>query len=271
MKPDASLLAPARAAGVAVLTRPAGRNDDLSAALRAAGWDVCVWPALRIEPAAQAGTVPLPAEFDLAVFVSGNAALHYLEQLERCGVDHWPSSCAAAAVGPATADRLRASGWLGKDCDVIHPPREAPRQDSEALWECLLARGPLPRRVLLVRGLGGRDWLAQRLLERGVQVQHHEVYRRVAAAWDADVRLRLGQWARADVRPTWLLTSGESIDAVAANVLPATSAQWWANCRFVVTHPRLAPRLAQAIGRTPAHVTVCAPADDALLHAFVSG
>nr|WP_145925229.1 uroporphyrinogen-III synthase [Bordetella sp. H567] len=255
----------------AILTRPAGRNDGLATRLRAAGWDVHAWPALRIEPLVPGPAgIPLPRDFDLAVFVSGNAASRYLDQLQALGMGAWPSSCVAAAVGPATAARLRESGRLDARCVIVHPAADAPRHDSEALWELLAERGPIPRRVLLVRGTDGRDWLAQRLASHGAAVHLHAVYRRVPACWDAPALAQLGRWAAAGHHPTWLLTSGEGIDAVRANVVRAAAEAWWHACRFIVTHARLADRLAlpaQVAGRA---VRVCAPAEDAIFNAFVS-
>jgi uroporphyrinogen-III synthase len=256
----------------AVLTRPAGRNEELGVRLREAGWQVHEWPALCIEPMPDVTeAVPLPREFDLAIFVSGNAVTLYLRQLQGRGLRTWPASCVAAAVGPATAGRLRESGWMGTDCVVMHPAAEAPRHDSEALWECLLARGALPRNVLLVRGAEGRDWLAERLRQHGSEVTVHAVYRRTAARWDAAVLAQLAEWDKAGHHPAWLLTSRESIDAVRSNVAQAASLSWWQACSFVVTHARLVPTLALPARGAGREVKVCAPADDAIFSAFVSG
>jgi uroporphyrinogen-III synthase len=268
---------------IAVLTRPDGRNEGLATRLRTAGWQVHVWPALSIERI-EAGpgdtaTVPLPGDFDLAVFVSGNAAALYLAQLEAHGMTAWPASCIPAAVGPATAARLRASGMLAQDCRIVHPASDAPRHDSEALWDCLVARGPVPSRVLIVRGTDGRDWLARRLREHGASVHLHAVYRRVPARWDDGVLAQLAQWAANGSRPAWLLTSGESIDAVRANVAGAASPAWWQGCRFVLTHARLVARLGlspepaeQGSGAGPGQsVRICAPTEESIFNAFVSG
>jgi uroporphyrinogen-III synthase len=217
------------------------------------------------------GEVPVPQDFDLVVFVSGNAAALYLQQLHALGLQSWPTSCATAAVGPATAGRLLESGWVDTQCVVIYPAATAPRHDSEALWECLTARGPIPSRVLLVRAAEGRDWLAARLREAGAQVTLHAVYRRTAARWDDDVIAQLREWTRTRLHPTWLLTSGEGAAAARENVARAALLPWWQACRFVVTHPRLIPPLALAGGIAEQEVRVCVPADDAIFNAFVSG
>ncbi|WP_050849460.1 uroporphyrinogen-III synthase, partial [Bordetella pertussis] len=169
---------------IAILTRPQGRNGALAQRLHDAGWQTLCLPALRIEPLPpENGVVPLPRDYDLVVFVSGNAARLYLEQLRERGELPWPAGAVAATVGPASARALLDSGQFGADTTVLHPAETAPTHDSEALWALLRARPALPRRALLVRGTQGRDWLADRLVAAGVEVSRHAVYRRRPAPW----------------------------------------------------------------------------------------
>jgi len=279
---------------IAILTRPEGSNEVLSQRLAAAGWQVCDWPALTLATLACAATdLPLPRAYDLAVFVSGNAARHYLAQLRgashpgrfdhhgkqandgndgqdvRSGAMAWPTSCAVATVGPGSAATLRASGGFD-GATLIHPGPDAPSHDSEALLHELRRRGPLPRRVLIVRGTQGRDWLAEQLREAGVEVQLHAAYHRAPAQW-GDVELaRLRAWRDQALRPTWLLTSGEGINAVLANVVRAGVLPWWRGCRFIVTHPALARRMTDQEEVAEAAISVHVPDNDALFEAFVS-
>jgi uroporphyrinogen-III synthase len=146
-----------------------------------------------------------------------------------------------------------------------------PRHDSEALWQIIAARALLPRRVLLVRGTQGRDWLAERLREQGARIVLHAVYRRSPAAWDDAVLQQIAAWASAAKPLTWLLTSGEGIDAVRANLGRAGLGGWWQGCRFVLTHPGLERRLGFPAGHDGGAIRVCVPADDAIFNAFVGG
>ncbi|WP_204267546.1 uroporphyrinogen-III synthase, partial [Escherichia coli] len=58
-------------------------------------------------------------------------------------------------------------------------PAQAASLDSEHLWEQLSERRNWAgARVLLLRGDGGRDWLAERLAECGAQVEAVTVYHR---------------------------------------------------------------------------------------------
>jgi len=259
---------------IAILTRPDGRNEALARALRAAGWQALELPALEIQPlSVQPAQLPLPQDHDLVVFVSGNAARLYMAQLlDVAGQPAWPVATAAATVGPASARTLRDLPGFGADTTVLCPPPEAPTHDSEALWAVLCARGPLPRRVLLVRGTQGRDWLAEQLEAAGVQVLRHAVYRRQPAPWPAAAARQLHDWAGQGTQATWLLTSGEGMAAVQAQVRQQGLQDWWGSSRCIVTHPALARRLLQdAGGDVPVPmVKVCMPVDEAILAAFVA-
>lgn len=257
---------------IAVLTRPAGRNEALAQRLGAAGWQALCLPALTIEPLPAIVPPPMPHDFQLAVFVSGNAARLYLDQVEPClRSTGWPPGCVVAAVGPATAQTLRGAALIGPSATVLHPAADADAHDSEALWHILSTR-PMPRRALLVRGTQGRDWLAERLAERGVEVVRHALYRRLPAAWSADALAALREWARRGVPVTWLLTSSEGIAATADAVRAAGLQAWWKQCRFVVTHPRLAQVLRGAADDAPGDMVVknCMPADEAIFEALLA-
>ena len=256
-------------APLAILTRPDGRNDTLAARLRDAGWQAFGWPALALAPVVRQAPLPEPVDFDLVVFVSGNAARLFFDTWRAQGGTHWPASTAAATVGPASASALRESGLFGTNTTLIHPPAQAPRHDSEALWEQLRQR-PLPRRVLIVRGTEGREWLAERLREAGAEVVPCAIYRRVPCEWDDHRLAALQAWAEQDRPHAWLFTSGEGIAAIAANIDCAGVREWWLRGRAVVTHPSLAQTLAGG-GWNRALVKDCIPADEAIFAAFVAG
>ncbi|WP_409558291.1 uroporphyrinogen-III synthase, partial [Achromobacter animicus] len=78
---------------IAILTRPAGRNEALAGRLQDAGWQPCILPALEIHPISVASEdLPRPSAFDLVVFVIGNAARQYLNQLSQAdGAACWPA------------------------------------------------------------------------------------------------------------------------------------------------------------------------------------
>jgi hydroxymethylbilane synthase len=173
--------ATALAGRVVVVTRPAGQGENLAQHVRAAGGTAFLFPALAIEPVAPpAHTVALLCDqrrFDWAVFVSANAVAHGLPHL--LGGAAWPQGLRAAAVGASTAAALRARGVV----EVLSP---ASGGDSESLLALPAMQQVSGQRVLVFRGAGGRELLADTLRARGAQVEYVECYRRVRPSADPE-------------------------------------------------------------------------------------
>src|SRR5690606_11488918 len=152
-----------------VLTRPQGKNEALAERLIAAGLEPLVLPALRIQPLRQdPADIPIPADYDLIVFVSGHALRLYLAALSGCGAGgDWPARTLAATVGAASARLLEALPHIPRE-NIVHPgPDDS--QDSEGLWRLLEPRLPSIERVLIVRGAAGREWLSLKLQQAGLE------------------------------------------------------------------------------------------------------
>ena len=155
-----------------LVTRPLERSAGLAALIESAGGVAHVYPAMRIEPlpdeAAARERLARLREYDLVIFVSPTAVEKAFAMLAA-----WPAAVRAAAVGGSTRDELARHGVR----DVLAPEEGA---DSEAL----LALSPLAdmtgKRVLIVRGVGGRALLGETLRARGALVDYAECYRRAA-------------------------------------------------------------------------------------------
>jgi len=167
-----------------LLTRPAEDAAALAASLSEAGIFSSSLPLLETEP------LPVTAQH-LAVFqgldrycavivVSKPAARQALQLLDR----YAPAvpTLPWFSVGAATARVLADHGL-----DVSYP---ALGDDSEALLELPRLREAVAvegARVLILRGQGGREWLAERLCGQGASVDYLELYRRFLPAYDPDV------------------------------------------------------------------------------------
>ncbi|MFT7285918.1 MAG: uroporphyrinogen-III synthase [Halieaceae bacterium] len=158
----------------ALLTRPAGQADALREGLQTCGFDSLHVPMLTIEP-----IDPLPAEqrqrvidldlYEDLIFISANAARMGL----ACFEDFWPQYPAGQrywAVGRSTAQVLDAAGLLA------HSP--ADDMSSEGLLAMRGLASVAGRRLLIVKGEGGRDLIQETLRERGARVDTLRCYRR---------------------------------------------------------------------------------------------
>lgn len=279
-------------APIAVLTRPAGQSEGLAQALHACGWQVHDWPALLLT-GLPAISVPDPSAFDLVMFVSGNAVRFYFQQLACMrGVDApaWPQGVAAATVGPGSARALRECA--GDHVRIVQPAADAPNFDSEALWAEMQRQELRPRQVLIVRGGRGaqghgRGWLAEKLADSGASVTLYAAYRRAPAVWPPQRRGQVLAWQAAGVRPVWLISSREALDAVAGQLGKDVLARSWQGCRVIAPHPRIAQEITAlagscgiattlVAGRPPEPnpqvimIQTCMPHDDAVLNAIVN-
>jgi len=160
-----------------VTTRPAGQAVGLVRELAALGVEALNFPVIDIEaadPTALRG-VDLAA-FELAFFVSANAVVQTLRVRPRAD---WPASLRVATVGPASARALEAHGFA----PVIVPTTGFDSEAVLALPE-FSASALAGRRVLILRGEGGRELLADTLRTRGARVTQLDCYRRVCAKLD---------------------------------------------------------------------------------------
>ena len=158
-----------------LVTRPAAQADGLCQLIEAAGGRAIRFPTIAIAPTADADAAALLAEaWDLLYFVSPNA----VEQALALVPDgRWSRVTWIAAVGRGTAKVLAAAG---RAPDLV----PSDRYESEALLAMPELADMRGRRVLIVRGEGGRGLFAETLAARGAEVRFAEVYRRVRPTLD---------------------------------------------------------------------------------------
>jgi uroporphyrinogen-III synthase len=144
----------------------------------------------------------------------------------------WPRRLRAASPGPGSAAALRDAGVM----QVVEPTADAAQLDSEALWRVLEGEEWRGARVLVVRGDGGRDWLADQLRARGADVRFVQAYRRALPVLDASARALLDAAADAPAAHLWLFSSSQAVDHL-VRLAPAVQ---WRSSSALATHPRIA-------------------------------
>jgi uroporphyrinogen-III synthase len=160
------------AGATVVVTRPAAQAAAFAAMLEAAGAAALKIPALEIEPVEidpRAVDRLLRDDYDWAIFTSANSVTHAPERLRP------PGHARVAAIGRGTARALREHG-IGVDA---FPEGRSDSEGLLALTPFARIRG---RRVLILKGEGGRPYLREELARRGAVVASADVYRRHAAS-----------------------------------------------------------------------------------------
>ena len=157
--------------GIAI-TRPIDQAKKLSGLIEQAGGTPILFPLIEITPLndySQFEAVIQPiTDYDWAIFISSNAVQNGMPRLVKNGI---PPHLKFAAIGPITASELQSFGIK----DVLIPQG---RFDSESLLTLPEMTNVTGKKILIVRGLGGRDVLAETLKTRGAQVTFAECYQR---------------------------------------------------------------------------------------------
>lgn len=248
-----------------VITRPLAQARPLADRIAALGRPVAIVPLLEI--AALEDTAPLRAalaeleRYALAVFISPNAVEFALAHVAR-----WPSGVALAVLGEGSRAALAAHGVTPASATIHSPPAEG-SSDSEHLLQTLDLAALRGRRVLIVRGDGGRELLADSLRAAGAQVTAVAAYRRRVPALTpplaATLRVLLAR------RNDWLITSSEALRGLLGllagmDEAPDMVARMQQQ-RLIVPHARIADS-ARALGF--ARLTLTGSGDERLLAAL---
>ncbi|HKY02197.1 MAG TPA: uroporphyrinogen-III synthase [Burkholderiales bacterium] len=239
-----------------VLTRPQGQNEGLAEAIRAAGGTPIIFPVLAISDPED--TVSLLARlrelatYDLAIFISPNATHRAMALIRTQG--GWPAGLSAATVGPASAQALRDYGVTR----VLVPTGSFDSEHLLALPELQSMQG---KRVLIFRGQGGRELLAETLRARGAHVDYAECYRRVLPDIDPQPLRDAGALGAIDAI---VATSSEGLRNLHAMLGPQAQS-WLFPTPLFLPHARIAEE-ARKLGHS--QIVATAPGDDGLLSAL---
>jgi uroporphyrinogen-III synthase len=216
-----------------IVTRPLQQAQTTVAALLEQGIDAVALPLIDIVPLQDVQPVQQAwrelEQFACVMFVSANAVLHFMRQ--RPLPHAWPLQVLAASTGPGTSLALRQAGVppaaLVEPADGVF--------DSEALWLRLKAHDWTACRVLVVRGEGGRDWLAEQLGAAGARLQFVAAYDRAVPTFDAGGQALLRQALAQPSAHLWTFSSSQAL----AHLKQLAHGADWSQARAVASHPRI--------------------------------
>ena len=175
-----------------VITRPRLQAQVLEDLITANGGTAVLFPVIEIVAPTDPG--PLMArlnrldEFDIAIFISANAVTDGMKFIQTAG--GLPATLQLAVVGDATARALAKSGHPAD----IHPKNKF---NSEALLAVEEMNNVAGKNIIIFRGDGGRELLADTLRARGANVEYAECYQRVKP--DIDVSNLMNHWQNNDI------------------------------------------------------------------------
>ena len=209
-----------------IVTRPAGQArqliEVLTRAIEASGVgkrslpEILSLPLLTIVPKSDGHLADHIAttlsDADLAIFVSPNAIESVMRLLERDWQDFSKKIIPIGVMGGSSHLALKNHGvGLEDNPTPIIIPGNNENWDSEGLWKELqsLKWNWQGKKVVIFKGEGGRDWLADTLKKAGATVEAISTYTRVPLdidnpAWQLVREMDLS-------KSLWLLTSSEAV------------------------------------------------------------
>jgi uroporphyrinogen-III synthase len=228
---------PLQGIGIAI-TRPVDQAKKLSALISEAGGTPILFPLIEIKPLndySQFEAIISKIEtYDWAIFISSNAVQNGMPRLVKNSI---PPSLKFAAIGPVTGSELQSFGVkevLTPLSHVQHGDENKVRFDSESLLALPEMHDVKNKKILIVRGVGGRDVLAETLKARGAQVIFAECYQRINPQTNCDLLTQL--YAEKKLHGI-VVTSSEAM----RHLLDlAGDADWLHNVTLFVNHARIA-------------------------------
>ncbi len=225
-----------------VVTRAREQAGESAALLRGLGAEVIQFPTIEITPlkdyAPVDAAVRALASYDWVIFTSVNGVRHFWNRLAARGLDSRAlGACGVAAIGPATADALRAKG--------IEPDFIPEKFVAEGIVDGLIARcgkSLAGMRLLLPRAAKARDVLPQALGKAGAVIDVLPVYETTpSAARREEVLERL----RAGEIDCITFGSSSTVENLLA-LIPAAELRQYPDLRFACIGPITAKTLEDA-------------------------
>ncbi|MDP1659826.1 MAG: uroporphyrinogen-III synthase [Methylotenera sp.] len=234
------------------VTRPVEQATSICEAIHHHGGKATLFPLLAISPLQDYSefeqTIASLETADWAIFISTNAVDNALPRIIK-KFGNVPGNLKFAAIGHQTAKELALYGVH----DILTPHT---RFDSETLLALAEMHDVANETIVIFRGVGGRDVMADTLKSRGANVIFAECYRRINPQTDTQPLNNLWHQNQLDAV---IVTSSEAM----RNLLDmAGESEWLRHVTLCVNHARIAELPLQFGFKV---LVTDAPGDDAMI------
>ena len=157
-----------------LITRPTHQAQNLIAQIQNSGGVAVHFPTLEITPTENIKKNELIIkklnQYDFVIFISPNSAFLIAKFIHRI-CPFWPENSKILATGPGTALALT-------QCNL--PCHDYPKKDfsGNGLLNLAMLKNITQKKILIIKGEGGRSYLARGLKARGAKVDSLSVYKR---------------------------------------------------------------------------------------------
>jgi len=249
-----------------IITRPLAQARDFAGKVNQIGGESILFPLIEIH--ALPDQIPLCekvqelADYALVVFVSPNAIDAFFQH-----VTIWPAMVPIAVMGAGSRFALAHHGVTDQNARIISPAN-ALKTDSETLMEVLDTSALAGKKVLIVRGTDGRDFLSDALHSVGAEVVLLSAYQRSAPEFSEQKKAELLTLLETECH--WVITSSEALRTLVSWCAQLEEDDFVAKLQhqnIIVPHARIA-EVAQDLGFH--FITLTASGDENVLVALQS-
>ncbi|MGD8174057.1 uroporphyrinogen-III synthase [Vibrio sp. TRT 21S02] len=183
-----------------LVTRPGQQGQTLCQQLNDGGINSLHQPLIQFSSGRELASLPTKiGQFDVIIAVSQHAVSFSSQTLISSNQD-WPE-CQYVAVGQKTAQDL------SKVCgQKVHYPETS---DSEHLLQLPLLNKVKGKKVLILRGNGGRELIFDTLCQRGARVEYLETYKRENIRFNS--RFLVPIWKTKGIKQLIITSSGQLV------------------------------------------------------------
>lgn len=234
-----------------MLTRPAEQAPSMLHQLHSQGVDAINLPLIQISPTTDTAALQQAwaciNEWDWLIFVSPSAVDGFFQYAARAVQPH-PASLALATTrfagpGAGTLNALVRWGVASHQC--VGPAADAPEWDSAHLWRAIQNETWIGKKVLMVKGDGGREELTHQLQQAGATVTLLPAYEKRYPQWDTAQTDQVTTILQKPENYVWVFSSSFAMRGLPQRLMAlpqplptwpelASQLQAWA------THPRIA-------------------------------
>lgn len=241
-----------------IVTRPLAQAQNMCESLERYQATVVHFPVIsitaakNIEPAKT--ILQQLTTYNMIIFISANAVHFTMKLAQELGLNF--NDKRLAAVGPATKATIENFGF-----SVSIVPQAG--FTSEALLAHKHLQQVAGQKILIIRGIGGRERLGQELQSRGAKIDYAEVYQRQLPTR----RNTLDLSKLPNKNTAILIYSAESVQNL-WSLCSIDEQQWLTNVALIAGSERIA-KAASSVGFAKNPIIAENPSDDAMLNALI--
>jgi len=218
-----------------ISTRPNNTNTKLLSELEDTNISVLNYPLTKISPLDNYQTFDSFLEnlnmYQHIIFISTNAVHFFLERLKILSII-MPKDLLFSSIGPTTKKLLQ------KHLPVfVHSPKK--EFDSEHLLKEDIFNNVSGKKILIVRGEGGRETLKQELEQRGAEVSYGECY--IRDYIDVDLNCLKENLMNYHYKFMLITSTNSALHLLAQ--LKDTNIDWLQDIKIVVNHKAIKDQL----------------------------